>query len=53
MVGDWVGVGDFIEKIIDSWYIGIFKTYQQIIVIEIWALSKNYRYRKFASDFIW
>ena len=29
-----IGVGDIIEKIIDSRYIGIFKTYRQIIVIE-------------------
>ena len=27
-------MGDIIEKIIDSRYIGIFKTYRQIIVIE-------------------
>ena len=30
----WLGVGNIIEKIIDSRYIGIFKTYRQIIVIE-------------------
>ena len=29
-----VGVGDIIEKIIDSRYIGIFTTYRQVIVIE-------------------
>ena len=29
-----LGVGDIIEKIIDSRYIGIFTTYQQVIVIE-------------------
>ena len=29
-----VGVGDIIEKIIDSRYIGIFITYRQIIVID-------------------
>ena len=29
-----IGVGDIIEKIIDSRYISIFITYQQIIVIE-------------------
>ena len=29
-----LGVGNIIEKIIDSRYIGIFTTYQQIIVIE-------------------
>ena len=29
-----LGVGDIIEKIIESQYIGIFTTYQQVIVIE-------------------
>ena len=29
-----LGVGDIIEKIIDSQYIGIFTTYQQIVVNE-------------------
>ena len=29
-----LGVGDIIEKIIDSRYIGIFTTYRQVIVIE-------------------
>ena len=28
-----LGVGDIIEKNIDSWYISIFTTYQQVIVI--------------------
>ena len=37
-----VGVGDIIEKIIDCRYIGIFKTYRQIIVIEINRFG-NYR----------
>ena len=38
----WVGVGDIIEKIVDSRYISIFSRYWQIIEIEkkyIWELS--------------
>ena len=30
----WLGMADIIEKIIDSRYIGIFKTFWQVIVIE-------------------
>ena len=38
-----LGVGDIIEKIIDSRYIGIFTTYRQVIVIE---KSRFGNYRK-------
>ena len=38
-----VGVGDIIEKIIDSRYIDIFKTYRQIIVNE---KNRFWNYRK-------
>ena len=37
-----IGVGDIIKKIIDSRYIGIFTTYQQVIVIEKNSFG-NYR----------
>ena len=48
-----LGVGDIIQKINVSRFIGILSSYQQIIGIKkyLWGLPKNYHYRKMCIQF--